>query len=35
VDVTGDLPVYKSHAFEEGIKEWMNLEISRRENMFK
>jgi hypothetical protein len=25
VDVKGDMPLYKSHNFENGIKKWMTL----------
>jgi len=35
VNTSGDLPLYKSLAFEEGIKKWMKKEISKREKDFK
>jgi len=31
----GDLPLYKSHRFEEGVKKWMINQIKKRENEFK
>ena len=35
VTATGDLPLYKSRTFEEGIKKWMKKEITNREKDFK
>jgi len=35
VDAKGDLPLYRSHQFEEGIKAWMINQISLREKDFK
>jgi hypothetical protein len=35
VHAEGDLPLYKSHQFEEGIKKWMKDQISSREKQFK
>ena len=35
VNAEGDLPLYKSHQFETGIKKWMTLQIAQRENEFK
>lgn len=35
VNAQGDLPLYKSRTFEEGIKKWMKKEISKREKEFK
>ena len=32
VNAKGDLPLYKSHQFETGIKKWMTLQISQRES---
>jgi hypothetical protein len=35
VEASGDLPLYKSHRFEEGIKKWMKEEIHKREKNFQ
>lgn len=35
VNAQGDLPLYKNHLFEEGIKKWMTLQIAQREQEFK
>jgi hypothetical protein len=35
VNAIGDLPLYKNHKFEEGIKKWMTLQIAQREQEFK
>jgi len=35
VNAKGDLPLYRSRTFEEGIKTWMKKEISNREKDFK
>jgi len=32
---SGDLPLYKTHKFETGIKKWMVAQISQREAEFK
>jgi hypothetical protein len=35
VSAQGDLPLYRSHQFETGVKKWMTLQIAQRENEFK
>ena len=30
----GDLPLYKQHKFEEGIKQWLTSQLSQREKDF-
>lgn len=35
IDLKGDLPVYKTHKFEESIKKWMTESLSEREKDFK
>ena len=35
IDLQGDLPLYKSHRFEEGIKNWLTNSITQREKEFK
>ena len=35
VSVQGDLPLYKSREFEEGIKKWMTSQMTDREAEFK
>ena len=35
VNAKGDLPLYKSHGFEEQVKKWFVRELSKREKDFK
>ena len=35
VSVQGDLSLYKSREFEEGIKKWMTSQMAHREAEFK
>lgn len=35
IDLEGDLPVYKSHEFEESIKKWLTDSLKEREDDFK
>jgi len=35
VNATGDLPLYKSRSFEDGVKKWMKKEMANREKDFK
>ena len=35
IESTGDLPLYKTHQFEEGIKTWFLASLSEREKDFK
>ncbi len=35
VNALGDLPLYKSHGFEEQVKRWLVRELSKREKDFK
>jgi hypothetical protein len=35
VNAKGDLPLYKSHKFEEGVKKWLIDQIAIREADFK
>jgi len=35
VKLEGDLPIYKTHQFEVGLKKWMNSTLSEREKDFK
>ena len=35
IDLEGDLPVYKSHQFEESVKKWLTDSLKEREDDFK